>query len=159
VMVATSGDALLAPDAVEAVRSELLPLADVLTPNLAEAAALLGVPIAADEVDMRAQADGLLALGPKAVLMKGGHGQGTDAVDILVMRDAPALRFSLPRLETSNTHGTGCTSSAAIAAFLAQGISLPDAVSDAKRFVHAALVSASVRPSVGAGSGPVDHLH
>jgi hydroxymethylpyrimidine/phosphomethylpyrimidine kinase len=158
VMVATSGDMLLEPEAVEAVRRELLPLADILTPNLAEAARLLHLSVAADEAEMEAQARALLALGPKAVLLKGGHGNGRDAVDILVMRDAPPVRLALPRIDTRNTHGTGCTLSAAIAAGLARGDSLPDAVVLAKRFVHDAL-NAGRHLKIGGGSGPVDHLH
>jgi hydroxymethylpyrimidine/phosphomethylpyrimidine kinase len=158
VMVATSGDLLLAPDAIAAVRDALLPLADLITPNLAEAARLLDQPIAADEIDMRAQGDALLALGPKAVLIKGGHGTGTEASDILVLRDAPAERISLPRIDTLNTHGTGCTLSAAIAAFLARGEPIAAATAAGKQFVHAAILDArDLR--IGHGAGPVDHLH
>ena len=124
VMVATSGDMLLQPDAVDAVRRDLLPLADILTPNLPEAARLLDLPVAADEAEMQAQAQALLALGPKAVLLKGGHGEGSEAVDILVARGAAPVRLALPRIDTANTHGTGCTLSAAIAAGLARGESL-----------------------------------
>lgn len=158
VMVATSGDVLLREDAVAAVCSLLLPLATVITPNLAEAAHLLGQPLACDEEHMEAQGRALLAFGPGAVLMKGGHGAGTEAVDILIGRDGPMLRLSLPRIDTRNTHGTGCTLSAAIAARLAMGDTLEDAVRAAKKFVHAGLVAA-VGQRIGAGSGPVDHLH
>jgi hydroxymethylpyrimidine/phosphomethylpyrimidine kinase len=158
VMVATSGDMLLQPDAVDAVRRELIPLADIITPNLPEAARLLELPVAADEREMEAQAHALLALGAKAVLLKGGHGGGDEAVDLLVMRDAPPVRLGLPRIDTRNTHGTGCTLSAAIAAYLACGESLEQAVVLAKRFVHAALV-AGAELRIGGGSGPVDHLH
>jgi hydroxymethylpyrimidine/phosphomethylpyrimidine kinase len=158
VMVATSGDMLLQPDAVEAVRAELLPLADVITPNLAEAARLLDRSPAVDEAEMVAQAQALLALGPKAVLLKGGHGEGSEAVDILAVHGRSPVRLALPRIATANTHGTGCTLSAAIAAGLAQGESLTDAVNAAKRFVHAAL-TAGRGLKIGGGSGPVDHLH
>jgi hydroxymethylpyrimidine/phosphomethylpyrimidine kinase len=158
VMVATSGDMLLQADAVAAVRGDLLPLADILTPNLLEAARLLDLPVAADETEMQAQAQALLALGPKAVLLKGGHGEGRDAVDILVARGVAPVRLALPRIDTANTHGTGCTLSAAIAAGLARGESLVDAVLSAKRFVHAAL-AAGRDLKIGRGSGPVDHLH
>jgi hydroxymethylpyrimidine/phosphomethylpyrimidine kinase len=157
VMVATSGDMLLEPDAVDAVRRELLPLADVITPNLAEAAQLLGAAAAVSVAEMETQARALLALGPKAVLIKGGHGDGAEAIDVLVMRDAAPVHLTLPRVATPNTHGTGCTLSAAIAALLAKGESLADAVQGAKRFVHAALV-AGVALKIGAGSGSVDHL-
>jgi hydroxymethylpyrimidine/phosphomethylpyrimidine kinase len=158
VMVATSGDMLLEPEAVEALRRELLPLADIITPNLAEAARLLHLSVAADEAEMEAQARELLSLGAKAVLLKGGHGAGSEAVDILVVRGMAPVRLALPRIETANTHGTGCTLSAAIAAGLAQGESLTDAATAAKRFVHAAL-AAGRGLKIGGGGGPVDHLH
>jgi hydroxymethylpyrimidine/phosphomethylpyrimidine kinase len=157
VMVATSGDMLLEPDAVDALRSELLPLADVITPNLAEAARLLATAAATNVAEMETQARALLALGPKAVLLKGGHGDGAEAIDVLVRRDAAPMHLALPRIATPNTHGTGCTMSAAIAAHLARGESLADAVQGAKRFVHAALVAAAAL-KIGGGSGPVDHL-
>lgn len=158
VMVATSGDLLLEHDAIDAVRDVLLPLADLITPNLAEAATLLSASIAVSESEMESQARALLALGPKGVLIKGGHGEGADAVDILVSHQTSALRIVRPRVATRNTHGTGCTLSAAIAAYLARGESLADAVQRAKKFVHEALVSASEQ-QLGGGSGPVDHLH
>ncbi len=158
VMVATSGDMLLQPDAVDAVRRELLPLADIITPNLPEAARLLGQPVAKNVAEMEAQAQALLALGPKAVLLKGGHGEGSEAVDILLTRDGSPVRLVLSRVDTRNTHGTGCTLSAAIVAGLALGESLQDAVAFAKYFVHAALL-AGRELKIGSGSGPVDHLH
>ncbi len=157
VMVATSGDMLLEPDAVDALRRELLPLADVITPNLAEAARLLATAAATNVAEMETQARALLALGPKAVLLKGGHGDGAEAIDVLVRRNAAPVHLALPRIATPNTHGTGCTMSAAIAAHLARGESLADAVQGAKRFVHAALVAAAAL-KIGGGSGPVDHL-
>ena len=123
VMVATSGDRLLKPDAVEQLRRLLIPKALVLTPNLPEAAALLDTSIAADEAAMRDQAQRLLALGAKSVLIKGGHGGGAESVDLLV--DANGIeRLAAPRFATRNTHGTGCTLSSAIAAGLAKGMSL-----------------------------------
>jgi hydroxymethylpyrimidine/phosphomethylpyrimidine kinase len=136
----------------------LLPLADVLTPNLAEAAHLLDQPLAKDAEEMEAQARALLALGPRAVLIKGGHGGGTEAVDILIAGDAAPLRLALPRVPTRNTHGTGCTLSAALTAYLARGESLVAAAEAAKGFVHAALIAAASQ-KIGAGAGPVDHLH
>ena len=120
VMVATSGDRLLAPDAVEALRTKLMPLAVVVTPNLPEAAALLDAPEAMTEDEMVHQAERLLALGARAVLMKGGHGKGAESVDFLVTATA-AVRFAAARIETKNTHGTGCTLAAAIAAEPRQG--------------------------------------
>jgi hydroxymethylpyrimidine/phosphomethylpyrimidine kinase len=157
VMVATSGDALLAPDAVEAVKRELVPLATLLTPNLPEAARLLGAKIAADEAEAMAQAKALRFLGCGAVLLKGGHGSGATAVDILC--DGAGLeRFERPRIDTRNTHGTGCTLSAAIAALLAQGVGLREAVGRAKTYVWQAL-EAGRELGVGRGNGPVDHLY
>jgi hydroxymethylpyrimidine/phosphomethylpyrimidine kinase len=158
VMVATSGDSLIEDAAIAAVRSELLPLADLITPNLDEAARLLGVSQAASEEEMVAQTKALLALGCKAVVLKGGHAIGAEAVDILMARGGEILRLALPRIATPHTHGTGCTFSAAVTAHLAQGQSLSVAVAAAKRFVHAALQGGqSLR--IGQGSGPIDHLY
>jgi hydroxymethylpyrimidine/phosphomethylpyrimidine kinase len=129
----------------------------VVTPNLPEAAALTGTPLAQTESEMQAQAEQLLALGPQAVLIKGGHGTGAEAVDLLVTRDAVA-RFVGPRVETKNTHGTGCTLSSAIAAGLAKGQRLDAAVADAKAYVSAA-IDAADELQVGHGHGPVHHFH
>jgi hydroxymethylpyrimidine/phosphomethylpyrimidine kinase len=158
VMVATSGDPLLEPDAVVAVRDVLLPLADLVTPNLAEAARLLNAKIATSESEMEEQGRALLSLGAKAVLIKGGHGDGAEAIDVLMQRDVAAVRLALPRIATRNTHGTGCTLSAAIAAYLASGRSLVEATMLAKKFVHTA-IAAAVKCHIGAGSGPVNLLH
>jgi len=157
VMVATSGDRLLAPEAIDVLKRELFPRALVVTPNLAEAAALLDAPLAQSENDMRAQAEKLLALGPPAVLIKGGHASGTQAVDLLVTRDAVA-RLVAERIDTKNTHGTGCTLSAAIAAGLAKGLALAEAASEAKAYVTAAIEAAG-ELAIGAGHGPVHHFH
>ena len=157
VMVATSGDVLLAPDAIDAVRTRLFPLADLVTPNLREAARLLDVPIATSLDEMEAQAKSLLALGAKAVLLKGGHGEGPEATDILVTA-ATTTRFTAPRIATRNTHGTGCTLAAAIAARLAEGDPLAAAVDAAKAYVWQA-IEAGRTLAVGQGDGPVDHLH
>jgi hydroxymethylpyrimidine/phosphomethylpyrimidine kinase len=157
VMVATSGDVLLAPEAVEAVRLELVPLATLITPNLPEAASLLDASPAADEAEAVAQAKALRFLGCDAVLLKGGHAEGDTAVDYLC--DAAGIeRFVRPRLDTPHTHGTGCTLSAAIAALLAQGAGLREAVGRAKSFVWQAL-EAGRALGVGGGRGPVDHLY
>lgn len=158
VMVATSGDLLLEPDAVEAMRRDLVPLADLLTPNLPEAARLLDRPIAADEADMVAQARALLALGCRAVVIKGGHGKGREAVDLYMQLGGDPVRLALPRIDTPNTHGTGCTFSAAVTAYLTRGEPMGTAVAAAKRFVHAAL-TAGAGLSVGGGAGPVDHIY
>ncbi|HVL71428.1 MAG TPA: bifunctional hydroxymethylpyrimidine kinase/phosphomethylpyrimidine kinase [Beijerinckiaceae bacterium] len=157
VMVAASGDRLLAPEAVETLRRRLLPIALVVTPNLPEAAALLDEAEARDEDAMRAQAERILAWGPQAVLVKGGHAEGAESVDILVTRDG-ARRFASPRIATRNTHGTGCTLSSAIAAGLARGLALEDAVAAAKAYVAAA-IAASDRLEIGHGHGPVHHFH
>src|SRR5215813_2635434 len=120
VMVATSGDRLLVPDAIDALKRILIPRARVVTPNLPEAAALLDTGIAADEREMEAQAAGILALGARAVLIKGGHGADAMSVDLLF--DGPTVtRYAAKRIPTHNTHGTGCTLSSAIAAGLAKG--------------------------------------
>jgi hydroxymethylpyrimidine/phosphomethylpyrimidine kinase len=157
VMVATSGDVLLAPDAIDAVRTLLFPLADIVTPNLREAARLLDGPMAASPEEMEAQAKSLLAFGAKAVLLKGGHGEGPDATDILATATA-TKRFTAPRIATRNTHGTGCTLAAAIAARLAIGDTPVAAVDAAKAYVWEA-IEAGKSLSVGQGDGPVDHLH
>jgi hydroxymethylpyrimidine/phosphomethylpyrimidine kinase len=157
VMVATSGDRLLPPDAVEALRTRLVPLARVVTPNLPEAAALLDAPQAATEDEMVRQAERLLAWGAKAVLMKGGHGKGAESADLLVTTTA-TVRFAAARIATKNTHGTGCTLAAAIAAGLARGEDLAAAVRAAKDYVTAAIAAAD-RLGVGHGRGPVHHFH
>jgi hydroxymethylpyrimidine/phosphomethylpyrimidine kinase len=156
VMIATSGDRLLKPDAVDTLRRRLIPKAIVLTPNLAEAAALLDTPIASDEVAMQNQATRLLGLGPRAVLIKGGHAGGERSVDLLVDADG-VERLDAPRFATRNTHGTGCTLSAALAAGLAKGLTLSDAARAAKNYVTAAIAAAD-RLSVGWGHGPVHHF-
>jgi len=156
VLVASTGADLLRADAMDTLRS-LLSRADVVTPNLFEAAALLDAPLARDEDAMRTQAQKLLAFGAGAVLIKGGHGGGADSIDLLVEADGVA-RFTAPRIATKNTHGTGCTLAAAVAAGLAKGQSLNAAVREAKAYVSAAIAAAD-RVKVGAGHGPVHHFH
>jgi hydroxymethylpyrimidine/phosphomethylpyrimidine kinase len=156
VMVASSGDQLLAANALGRLR-ELLARARVVTPNLLEAATLLGALPAHDEDEMRAQARKLLELGPGAVLIKGGHGGGPESVDLLVEGDA-CLRLAAPRVATRNTHGTGCTFASAIAAGLAKGLSLEDAAKEGKSYVSAAIAAAD-RLGIGTGRGPVHHFH
>lgn len=157
VMVATSGDRLLAADAVGALREQLLPLAALVTPNLPEAALLADTGIAENEHDMIAQAEAILKSGAGAVLVKGGHGNGAESVDILVTNRG-TTRYAAPRVQTPNTHGTGCTLSAAIASGLASGLTLEDAVARAKAYLQKAL-QASDRLHVGHGNGPVHHFH
>lgn len=157
VMVATSGDILLRPDAIATLKEELLPLGLIVTPNLPEAALLTGRAIAENETEMARQAERLLKFGARAVLMKGGHAKGDEAADILLNGDTP-LRLSRPRVETRNDHGTGCTLSAAIAAGLARRQTLQDAVVAAKTYLHEALVAAAAL-KIGQGRGPVHHFH
>jgi hydroxymethylpyrimidine/phosphomethylpyrimidine kinase len=153
VMTASSGGALSGAGVVEAVRTSLLPLVDCLTPNLAEAAALLQQPFALGEDDLAQQGRALIALGPRAVLMKGGHLDGGEAVDLLVTPDA-VHRYAAPRIDSQNLHGTGCTLSSAIAANLVLGHELPQAVADAKAFVSRA-IEAGRGLTLGAGPGPL----
>jgi len=157
VMTATSGRRLLAPDAIEALRTQLVPRALVITPNLHEAAALLDAPEATDENEMLLQADRLIALGANAVLMKGGHAGGAESTDLLVTAMA-SIRVIGERIATRNTHGTGCTLSAAIAAGLATGHGLTEAVRNAKEYVASAIAAAD-RLAIGSGPGPVHHFH
>ena len=157
VMVATSGDRLLAAEAVDALRTKLIPLASVITPNLPEAAALLDEPMAMDEAAVEKQGKRLLALGCKAVLIKGGHGEGAESIDYLVGPNG-TIALAAPRIATRNTHGTGCSLSSAIAAGLAKGEDMETAVRSAKAWVSAAIAAAD-RFSVGRGHGPVHHFH
>lgn len=158
VMVAKSGDRLLREDALTALKKQLLPLATVLTPNLPEAADLLSTNEASTDEEMFKQANSLLEMGPAFILMKGGHGSGDVCVDLLVGKDGTTLRLEAPRLDTKNTHGTGCTLSASIAAGLAKGESIPNAVENAHAYLQKAIKAAdSLR--IGSGHGPVHHFH
>ena len=157
VMVATSGDRLLAMDAVEALRTKLIPRASLITPNLPEAAALLDEPVAASEAAIESQGKRLLAMGCPAVLIKGGHGHGAQSIDYLVSGDG-IIALAAPRIATKNTHGTGCSLSSAIAAGLAKGEGLETAVRNAKAWISAAIAAAD-RLGVGHGHGPVHHFH
>ena len=187
VMVAKSGDLLLAPAAVATLREELLPLATILTPNLPEAAELLCGKPAQDLTESAAQGRALLGLGPDWVLMKGGHAKGETCIDLLLgavcdPADAQVAddrgsggcssdgnraekngtpspqRLCAARMPTRNTHGTGCTLSSAIAAGLAKGMAVPAAVAAAHHYLQAAIHAAD-RLYVGAGHGPVHHFH
>lgn len=156
VMVAASGDRLLAPEAVETLKQRLFPAAMVITPNLAEAAAILDMPLAKHESDMAAQGEALLALGANAVLIKGGHAPTKHAVDLLV-EPSGIRRFSAERIDTKNVHGTGCTLSSAIAASLAKGLGLHDSIAAAKNYITGAL-KAGIHLGIGEGHGPVHHF-
>lgn len=157
VMIAASGDRLLASDAIQTLRTTLIPRALVLTPNLPEAAALLESSIAENETQMQEQGEKLLLLGAKSVLMKGGHARGAESVDLLIEPTA-VTRYAAERIDTKNTHGTGCTLSSAIAAGLAKGLTLGEAVREAKAYVTAAILAAD-KLSIGKGHGPVHHFH
>ena len=159
VLVATSGDALGAPDVVEAMITHLLPLARIVTPNIPEAMRLSGGSAPQDSAGLERLARAIHALGANAVLVKGGHMEGELAPDVLFERAAAHL-FEAPRVATRNTHGTGCTLSSAIAANLAHGMELAAAVQRAKSYLTAALI-ASDKLDVGSGEGhgPVHHFH
>jgi hydroxymethylpyrimidine/phosphomethylpyrimidine kinase len=157
VMVAKSGDRLLAAEAVAALRERLLPMAEVLTPNLPEAADLLGVPEPRDLAAMHAMARALKALGPRLVMLKGGHLAGSESVDV-VDDGIIARELRAPRIATRNTHGTGCTLSAAIAALLPQRADAFAAIAEAKAYLTRA-IAASGELAVGQGHGPVHHFH
>ncbi len=158
VMVATSGARLLSADAIELVRARLIPRAQIITPNLPEAGALLDEAVANDERAIADQGERLLALGCKAVLIKGGHGEGAESIDYLFRAGQPVVRLAAPRIATTNTHGTGCSLSSAIAAGLAHGKSLDESVRAAKAYVSAAIAAAD-RLTVGHGHGPIHHFH
>ncbi len=157
VMVAKSGDRLLREEAVETLRRELLPLADLVTPNLPEAAVLLGEEPTRERARMGNIAARLQGLGARNVLLKGGHLGGDMSPDLLLYGGEHHW-FESPRVATRNTHGTGCTLSSAIAALLARGRSLPEAVAGAKRYLTEALRHAD-ELEVGRGHGPVHHFH
>jgi hydroxymethylpyrimidine/phosphomethylpyrimidine kinase len=157
VMVSTSGTRLLAKEAEKALAAKLIPLAALITPNLHEAAALLDEEPAQNEDEMRGQAERLLALGPKAVLIKGGHLSGPEAID-LYYNGSHFRSYSAPRIPGKNTHGTGCTLASAIAAFLVKGLPMEDAIAEAKAYLQGAIAqAASLR--IGSGTGPLWHFY
>ncbi|MEM1360906.1 MAG: bifunctional hydroxymethylpyrimidine kinase/phosphomethylpyrimidine kinase [Pseudomonadota bacterium] len=157
VMVAKGGAALLNPSAVDALKSVLLPMATHLTPNLPEASALIDAPSAINRDEMLEQADQLAALGPEWVILKGGHLAGPHSPDLLVGHGETRW-FEAHRTETANTHGTGCSLSAALAAELGKGATTFDAVSVAKSYLTSAIAAAD-QLSVGSGHGPTHHFH
>jgi len=157
VMVAKGGATLLDSNAVDSVRRDLLPLASVLTPNLPEAGVLLGQPPATSRAEMASQAHALLEYGPQAVLMKGGHFDGSQSPDLLV-DSAGEQWFEAERIDSANTHGTGCSMSSALAACLARGMNLATATAEAKSFITHAIRFAD-QLDVGSGHGPTHHFH
>jgi hydroxymethylpyrimidine/phosphomethylpyrimidine kinase len=152
VMIAKGGASLLAPDALELFRTQLLPRADLLTPNAPEAEALTGLPVR-DLEDQRRAGEALLAAGARAVLVKGGHLPGDRVTDLLVTPTGETA-FEAARIETRHTHGTGCTLASACATGLAQGLALTEAVARAWAYVQEAIARA---PGLGRGQGPLDH--
>jgi len=157
VLAATSGGALSADGTSEAMIRHLFPLATVITPNISEAARLSGETIAPDREGMRRAAMLLHARGAKALLIKGGHLEGATSDDLFF--DGMSYRlFSAPRIKTPNTHGTGCTLSSAIAAYLAKGCALPQAIGAAKTYLNGALAAAGAL-SAGHDPGPLNHFH
>lgn len=157
VTVAKSGDPLLLPEAVSTLITELMPLATLITPNLPEAQTLTGLNATCSD-EMFAVSERLLALGPQYVLLKGGHMTGCTANDLLRGKDGTAHWFESPRIESKNTHGTGCTLSAAITSFLAQGVPISTACGLAKNYLFQAIKAAKDN-SVGLGNGPVHHFY
>jgi hydroxymethylpyrimidine/phosphomethylpyrimidine kinase len=153
VMVAKSGDRLLEDEAVDAIRAELLPQAHVVTPNVPEAEILAGIRIRSVE-DMRQAGRRILALGPRVVLVKGGHLAGPESIDVACTAER-ILEFSGPRIQTQHTHGTGCTLASAIAANLAKGLADLDAIGEARAYVEGAIRAA---PGIGKGHGPLGHF-
>jgi len=154
VMAAKGGARLIDPDAVEGLKRLLIPRADMLTPNLPEAEILCGTAIG-NAAEMQAAGESLLALGCRAVLVKGGHLSGETVPDVLVTAEGTRV-WESPRLTTRHTHGTGCTLASAIAAGLAQGVGVENAVDRARAYVQLAIASA---PGLGRGHGPLDHAH
>ena len=157
VMIAESGDALLAGEAISILVKELFPRASLITPNLHEAAKILDVEPATNREEMQGQANALLVLGANAVLLKGGHADDDEAADILVTGSQSSW-FLAPRINTKNTHGTGCSLSSAIAANLAHGKPLEEAVGEAKTWLTGAIKAAD-QLNIGKGHGPVHHFH
>jgi hydroxymethylpyrimidine/phosphomethylpyrimidine kinase len=153
VMVAKGGDRLLEEEAVEAIRLELLPRAHLVTPNIPEAEVLAQMPIRSID-QMHAAGERILRMGPRVVLIKGGHLAGPESVDVACTRDGN-FELRKPRIESSNTHGTGCTLSSAIAANLALGLDDRQALTEARDYLDGAIRHA---PSIGRGHGPLEHF-
>lgn len=158
VMVAKSGDTLLENDAIDTLRQLLVPRADLVTPNMPEAAILAGGSMAEDSTQMLKHAETLQKLGARSVLVKGGHGSAERCTDWLIGEDGERVRLDSPRVRTRNTHGTGCTYSSAIAAHLARGRSIQDAVRQAHAYLAGAIRAADCC-HVGTGHGPVHHFY
>lgn len=155
VMIAKGGATLLQSDAIDAMVEDLFPIASIITPNIPEAEAISGISITNEE-DLNKVAEKLLSFGPKVVIIKGGHlSEEKDAIDRVYFQDGRTETFTAKRLPTKDTHGTGCTFSAAITAFIARGFSIEDAISEAKKYIHAAI---SHGLNLGHGHGPTNHF-
>lgn len=154
VLASTSGTPLLAEAGVQVLKERLVPLAALVTPNIPEAESLTGI-ICADDAGIRRAGDAFLAMGAKAVLIKGGHGRGEQLVDTLITRQGRDA-FAFPRIDTPHTHGTGCTYATAIAVGMAEGRALEDAVTRAVHYLRSAIETA---PGIGRGHGPLNHMH
>lgn len=157
VMVATSGDRLIAQETVSVLVDALFPLATVVTPNLDEAALLVGRPLQSVS-DLHDAAQDLLASGARAVLLKGGHLPGDEVQDLLLLRDQAPRRWTAARIASRNVHGTGCTLSSAIACFLALGWPLEEAIEQARQYVRGA-IACGAAVTTGKGHGPLNHGH
>ena len=154
VMIAKGGATLLQQNAINALKKHLLPIATVITPNVPEAAVLSGVPISS-EADVEKAAKVLLQSGVKCVVMKGGHLSGDKAIDTIYFADGTTFMMESERIQTTQTHGTGCTFSAALTAFLAKGLEMKEAIVEAKKFVQLAI---SYPLNIGKGHGPTNHF-
>ncbi|UUX52253.1 bifunctional hydroxymethylpyrimidine kinase/phosphomethylpyrimidine kinase [Nisaea acidiphila] len=155
VMVAKGGHPLLESQALEAMKRKMVARATILTPNIPEAALLTASEIKSRD-DMLRAGETLLRLGPKHVLMKGGHMEGDELIDILISADSEPVEFRGERIDTAHTHGTGCTTASAVAAGLAQGLGVEEAVARARDYVRKAILTA---PGFGHGHGPLNHAH
>ena len=158
VMVAQSGDRLVQDDAIDAIKFLLVPLADVITPNIPEAEVMIGRKLNTRD-EIKSATEDLAVLGCQNVLLKGGHGSGDESTDLLfISRTKRFIELTGKRIQTKNNHGTGCTLSSAIAAYLAKGSDLPTAVRNAKEYIKGA-IEAGAAYTIGKGSGPVHHFH
>ncbi len=157
VMVATSGDLLLEASAINALKTQLLPLATIITPNLPEGAALLGCDVPQSQQEMEALIDALRTLDTPAILLKGGHLESEQSSNDLLITSSDVAFYETKRIATKNTHGTGCTLSSAIASFLAKGYPLNDAVKQGKDYITQAIAHAD-ELDIGTGHGPVHHF-
>ena len=157
VMVAQSGDKLLQDDAIEAIKEHLMPLADVVTPNIPEASVLCGRPLR-QWSDIESAAKTLAQHGSRSILIKGGHGEEDNSIDLLFLtRENRFVRLAADRIKTNNNHGTGCTLSSAIASYMAKGMDIEEAVQKAKTFMNRA-IAAGAQYQIGQGHGPVHHF-